>query len=77
MAPHTGKYVAYYRVSTGGQGESGLGIEAQRATVEDHLNGGQWELVAEFTEVESGRKQMRKRPQLKKALDFCKANGCT
>lgn len=77
MAPHTGKYVAYFRVSTDRQGESGLGIEAQRQTVEDHLNGGDWELVAEYTEVESGRKQMRKRPQLKKALDYCKANGCT
>jgi len=60
-----GKFVAYYRVSTKSQGESGLGLEAQRAAVKAYLNGGNWELVAEYTEIESGtRKGNGKRPML-------------
>ena len=51
------KFVAYYRVSTDRQGQSGLGLEAQRDAVARHI--GQAELVAEFTEVESGRKNDR------------------
>lgn len=65
-----GKYVAYYRVSTESQGRSGLGLEAQKKSVLDYLAGGQWELVAEFTEIESGKKA--KRPELEKALKLCK-----
>lgn len=36
----SGRYVAYYRVSTSRQGESGLGIEAQKEAVTRYLNGG-------------------------------------
>jgi hypothetical protein len=36
-----------------------LGLEAQRKAALDHMNGGQWDLVAEFTEVESGRRADR------------------
>lgn len=61
-----GEFVAYYRVSTARQGASGLGLEAQRAAVEAYLNGGAWRILAEFTEVESGRKSDR--PELHKAL---------
>ena len=61
-----GKFVAYYRVSTERQGRSGLGLEAQRAAVATYLNGGNWKIVAEFTEIESGRKSDR--PELDKAL---------
>lgn len=61
-----GDFVAYYRVSTARQGASGLGLEAQREAVHQYLNGGQWRLVGEFTEVESGRKQDR--PELDQAL---------
>ena len=61
-----GGFVAYYRVSTGKQGKSGLGIEAQRAAVERYLNGGNWRIIAEFTEVESGKRADR--PELGKAL---------
>jgi DNA invertase Pin-like site-specific DNA recombinase len=61
-----GGFVAYYRVSTNKQGKSGLGLEAQRAAVANYLNGGNWRIVAEFTEVESGKRSDR--PQLDKAL---------
>lgn len=63
----TRKYVAYYRVSTSRQGESGLGLEAQREAVTRYLNGGDWEIVAEFTEVESG-KRISNRPKLAEAI---------
>lgn len=63
---NSGAFVAYYRVSTGKQGASGLGIAAQRAAVERYLNGGNWRVVAEYTEVESGRRGDR--PELEQAL---------
>jgi DNA invertase Pin-like site-specific DNA recombinase len=68
----SGKFVAYYRVSTNGQGKSGLGLEAQGKAVKDYLNGGEWKLVAEFTEVESGR--AADRPKLQEALALCRAH---
>lgn len=74
---HRGKFVAYYRVSTKRQGASGLGLEAQRQVVQQHLNGGDWDLVAEFTEMESGKRSDRRRPELKKALAQCKADKAT
>src|SRR5580704_12026152 len=64
--PNTGNFVAYYRVSTERQGRSELGLEAQQKAVRDHLNGGNWSLVAEFTEVESGKRSDR--PALDAAL---------
>jgi DNA invertase Pin-like site-specific DNA recombinase len=70
-----GKFIAYYRVSTARQGRSGLGLEAQRKAVADHLNGGAWELVAEFTEVESGKRNDR--PELARALDLCRKQKAT
>jgi DNA invertase Pin-like site-specific DNA recombinase len=68
--PHSGKWIAYYRVSTVRQGDSGLGLDAQRKLVNDYLNGGNWTLAAEFTEVESGKRSDR--PQLAAALSMCK-----
>jgi DNA invertase Pin-like site-specific DNA recombinase len=71
----TGKVIAYYRVSTTQQGIGGLGIEAQRAAVQAYLNGGgDWEIIAEFTEVESGRRSDR--PQLQKALAKARVHKC-
>src|SRR5215208_1653387 len=72
---HYGRYVAYYRVSTGRQGQRGLGLDAQAQTVADRLNGGDWKLVAEFTEVESASRKANKakpRPQLEAALAHCR-----
>ena len=70
---HTGKFIAYYRVSTQRQGRSGLGLEAQRRAVLDHLNGGNWRIVAEFTEIESGKR--KDRPKLAEALAACRVHG--
>jgi DNA invertase Pin-like site-specific DNA recombinase len=72
MRAHQGKFVAYFRVSTDRQGKSGLGLEAQRKSVFDYLDGGRWELVDEFTEVESGK--LSDRPELEKALATCKSH---
>ena len=66
MAQNSGKFIAYYRVSTGPQGKSGLGLEAQREAVKTYLNGGDWQIVDEYTEVESGKNADR--PALEKAL---------
>lgn len=68
----TGNFVAYYRVSTKSQGDSGLGLEAQHQTVARYLNGGDWKLVAEYTEIESGTRKGNNRPKLKEALEACK-----
>ena len=70
-----GKFVGYIRVSTAMQGRSGLGIEAQRKAIVDYLNGGNWELIAEFVEVESGKKD--ERVELQKAFNRCKMTGAT
>ena len=66
----TGNFIAYFRVSTDRQGQSGLGLEAQRQAVMDYLNGGNWKLVAEYTEVESGKRNDR--PELAAAMDACR-----
>ena len=65
--------IAYYRVSTPGQGRSGLGLEAQRTSVEALAVARKLEILAEFTEVESGRNNDR--PQLAKALERAKLTG--
>jgi DNA invertase Pin-like site-specific DNA recombinase len=68
-----GKWISYLRVSTGRQGRSGLGLEAQRAAVDSYLNGGRWKLVKEFVEVESGKNDDR--PVLAQALKACRLYG--
>jgi DNA invertase Pin-like site-specific DNA recombinase len=60
-------------VSTDRQGRSGLGLEAQKAAVAAYLNGGEWKLVAEFTEVESGKNADR--PQLAAAFKAARLYG--
>lgn len=61
------KYAHYLRVSTQKQGIDGYGIDAQRAAIAGY------EPAAEFIEVESGKR--KDRPELLKALDYCKKNG--
>jgi len=68
------KIISYVRVSTQKQGASGLGLEAQKQAVESYINESGAELVAEFVEVESGKKTDKDRPQLAAALDACKKN---
>jgi DNA invertase Pin-like site-specific DNA recombinase len=68
-----GKWISYLRVSTDRQGKSGLGIEAQRSAVGDYLNGGNWSLVKEFVEVESGKRTDR--PMLAEAIKACRVYG--
>ncbi|HEX3747658.1 MAG TPA: recombinase family protein [Bryobacteraceae bacterium] len=62
-------HVGYYRVSTSQQGESGLGLAAQKEVVLRFI--GNDPLLAEFTEVESGKRH-KNRPQLLAALELCK-----
>ncbi len=74
-----GKFVAYYRVSTQKQGQSGLGLDAQQKAVSDYLNGGHWDLLAEYTEVETGKgaDALNKRHQLRSAIEICKKQKAT
>jgi DNA invertase Pin-like site-specific DNA recombinase len=67
------KWISYLRVSTDRQGKSGLGIEAQRNSVAEYLNGGNWSLVKEYTEVESGK--LTSRPMLAEAIKACRVYG--
>jgi DNA invertase Pin-like site-specific DNA recombinase len=66
--------VAYYRVSTKKQGDSGLGLEAQRAAVAAFAKGEGLAIVAEYTEIESakGADALDRRPQLRAALKAAK-----
>jgi DNA invertase Pin-like site-specific DNA recombinase len=63
--------VSYLRVSTKKQGASGLGLEAQRAAVAEYAAREGLRVVAEYVEVESGKKAAR--PELGKALEHCRA----
>jgi DNA invertase Pin-like site-specific DNA recombinase len=70
-----GKFVAYYRVSTQKQGRSGLGLDAQKEAVTNYLNGGNWSLIAEAVEIESGKRSDR--PELAKAMALCRIHRAT
>ncbi|RXK83925.1 recombinase family protein [Filimonas effusa] len=69
------KAVAYYRVSTEDQGESGLGLEAQRYAVLLFLEHNNYELVGEFVDIMSGK--IARRPSLLQAIKLCKAHKAT
>lgn len=67
------RVVAYYRVSTDQQGRSGLGLDAQCRAVHALCDGRGWQVVTEYTEVESGKRNDR--PQLKAALADARRTG--
>lgn len=69
------KFVAYYRVSTVKQGQSGLGLEAQQSAVAEYLKSNVGELITEYTEIQSGKKDNR--PELESALRQCRLTGAT
>jgi DNA invertase Pin-like site-specific DNA recombinase len=64
------KFVAYYRVSTEKQGQSGLGLEAQIVATQQHAQRNGGEILASFQEVETGKNNDR--PQLDAALRLCR-----
>ena len=69
-------FVAYYRVSTTGQGESGLGLDAQRLAVSAYLaTVADSDCIAELTEIESGKR--KDRPQLAEAMKIARHNKAT
>ncbi len=65
--------IAYYRVSTDRQGQSGLGLEAQRAKLQQLAADRGAAIAAEYVEVESGRKADR--PQLAAAMAEARKRG--
>jgi len=69
------KYVAYLRVSTARQGQSGLGLEAQRAAIGSLVAQRGGNVLETFVEVESGK--INARPELAKALHLAKVTGAT
>lgn len=74
-----GKFVAYYRVSTARQGRSGLGMAAQRESVDAYLRCTPGEVIAQFEEVETGKgvKPLEKRVELNEAIELCKKHDAT
>ena len=67
------RFVAYERVSTKRQGSSRLGLEAQRKAIDDLVASRGADVIARFTEVESGK--LADRPELAKALHLAKVTG--
>jgi len=65
------KYVAYFRVSTSKQGQSGLGLEAQQEAVKQYDDS----IIHSFTEIESGKNDSR--IQLAAAIELCRINGAS
>lgn len=68
-------FITYSRVSTDRQGRSGLGLEAQAAAIEAHVQSVGGKVVESFVEVESGKNDDR--PELAKALALCKRKKAT
>jgi DNA invertase Pin-like site-specific DNA recombinase len=67
--------IPYYRVSTKGQGDSGLGLDAQRAAVEAYRTAVGGKILKDYQEVESGKRSDR--PELNKALLHARRSGAT
>lgn len=67
------RFIAYYRISTDRQGRSGLGLDAQRRSVDEYLHVLGMEPIAEYMEVESGKRNDR--PELTRALAAYRKHG--
>lgn len=67
--------VAYFRVSTKRQGESGLGLEGQQVAVEGHARQAGIPIVARYTEIETGKRADR--PELARALAHARRSKAT
>jgi DNA invertase Pin-like site-specific DNA recombinase len=68
-------FIGYVRVSTKQQGDSGLGLEAQRAALENHVRQAGRTLAMVYTEVESGKRADR--PALLRAIAHAKRSKAT
>ncbi|MCT8329350.1 recombinase family protein [Albidovulum sediminis] len=75
MTAPSPRFIAYERVSTARQGQSGLGLEAQRNTIDAFAGSRGADVLARFTEVESGRNPDR--PELGKAIQLARLTGAT
>src|SRR5690606_13950551 len=75
MSAPSPRFIACERVSTARQGQSGLGLEAQRRTIDAFAQSRGAEVLARFTEVESGRNPDR--PELGKAIQLARLTGAT
>ena len=77
-APAAAPLIAYIRVSTSGQGRSGLGIEAQRQCLAQFAKSEGFDVVREYVEVETGKGSdaLERRPQLKAALAAARKLRC-
>ncbi|WP_223508755.1 recombinase family protein [Pseudomonas sp. BF-RE-29] len=64
--------VAYIRVSTKGQGDSGLGLDAQQDYITRAAQQNGWEIVGTFVDVASGKLAIEDRPEGAKAIALCK-----
>jgi len=69
------KAITYYRISTERQGQSGLGLDAQKQAVKDFAARNDYVVIDEYVEVESGKRNDR--PGLLRALEVCEARQAT
>ena len=72
------QFIKYYRVSTRSQADSGLGLTAQQRDIDLYLSTyaeTPWEVIAEFTDVQSGKDDNR--PELQKAMTLAEETGAT
>ena len=73
------KYIVYYRLSLLKKGSTGLGLDAQRTMFEALRSQRPGEVLAEYTEIETGRslKKSLTRPELTKAIAHARAANAT
>ena len=75
QAPPVPTLIPYYRVSTRKQGESGLGLEGQQATVKEYARRIGGKILTAYKEVETGKRSDR--PELTKAMSHARRSGAT